>query len=180
MLYNILKNGDMIMFKPERRIIKDEHQHDQNESNPDEPTGLYPIELVRTWLQYSFLQHLSKFSYSNLVESFCQNGCPEEVYTNANSFKQYVGSMLKIPSPTDWFGINLEAIGQVCSIVCSVFLIIYSTYSVVALIIRIALFKTDTIGYLALFLRAAFPEFYLITVSNVIPWSRFCRSCRSS
>ena len=120
------------------------------------------------------MQHFSKFSYNNLVESFCQHGCPEDVYTNANTFKQFVGSMLKIPSPTDWFGINLEAIGQVCSIVCSVFLIIYSTYSVVALLIRIALFKSDTIGYLALFLCAAFPEFYLITVSSVVPTCQQC------
>ena len=159
-------NGQLLIFNPQRTLVKEEHPSKPNMTNDDQEAGIYPTEMVKQWLNYAFLQHLNKFSYTNLAEVICQGDCTQDTIADTPSFKQFINSNIMNPLPTKWFGHDIDLVERICSIACSLYLTIYCIYAAVAWIIRVAIFRKDNIGYLALFLRATFPEFYIITVNN--------------
>ena len=159
--------GQLLLFNPKRTVVKEEHPAEPNITKDDQDPGIYPTEMVKQWLNYAFLQHLNKFSYTNLAEAFCQGECSQDTFSDTSSFKHFINANMINPLPTNWFGFDIDSIGKICSIVCSIYLTIYSIYAAIAWIIRVAIFRKDDIGFLALFLRATFPEFYIITVNNI-------------
>ena len=167
-IYRNIK-GQLLLFNPQRTLVKEERPTENNQTNDDQETGIYPAEMVKQWLSYAFLQHLNRFSYTNIAEAICQGGCSQDTITDTHSFKRYINDNIMNPLPSNWFGFDIDYFGKICSIVCSLYLTIYSIYSAIAWVIRVALFRKDDIGFLALFLRATFPEFYIITVNNISP-----------
>ena len=165
-VYRSIK-GQLLIFNPQRTLVTEEHHTESNQTSDDQETGIYPAEMVKQWLSYAFLQHLNKFSYTNIADAICQGSCSQDTITDIHSFKRFIGTNMKNPLPSSWFGIDIDYIGRICSIVCSLYLTIYSVYAAIAWIIRVAIFRNDNIGILALFLRATFPEFYIITVNNI-------------
>ena len=81
--------------------------------------------------------------------------------------RDYIGGAISDLSKTAaenfiW-GINIEKVGGICSIIVVFLLVIYAGYAIVAWAIRFALFNHEGLKIGAEICRATFPAFFLIT-----------------
>ena len=157
----------MITFNPGRQIINPESTHLNTPNNTSGDGGLYSHGLVKQWLDNSYLQHWSKYSYSTLVSVFCQDEKCKAEHNNIQSMRDYIGGAISNLSRTAteniMWGINIEKVGGICSIIVVFLLVIYTGYAMVAWVIRYALFNHEELKVGAKICRATFPGFFLIT-----------------
>ena len=160
------QNDQFLTFNPKRTLIKEEMGKQYNASLPNPNTGLYPADLVKDWLNYAFLQHWSKFSYTSLANTFCQSDHCKEIQVNTDMMSQYVSNAMKTLSnpslPGLFLGIDIKDLGGRCSIAVVAVLILYTCYAIITWIIRLFLFKNDSIKTWAWLCRTTFPSFFLI------------------
>ena len=162
--------GPLLSFSPERKTVISQSSLPPNSSEPHTQSGLYPTDLVREWLGFAFLQHLSIHSYSFFSQAMCQNSECQGVHANPSTMYNYLGDTLKnisvMSNPALLIGIDLEKLGGRCSIFICILLSVYVLYAIAAWIIRFALFKDDNTNCLALACRATCPNFFLIANSK--------------
>ena len=160
-------NNLMITFNPGRQVINPESPLPSTPNNTSEDGGLYSHDLVKQWLDNSYLQHWSKYSYSTLVSVFCQEEKCKTGHSNIQSMRDYIGGAItnlsKTAAENFIWGVNLEKVGGICSIIVVFLLIIYTGYAIVAWAIRFALFNHEELKMGAKICRATFPAFFLIT-----------------
>ena len=161
------ENNQMVTFSPGRKIINPERSLPNTQNTTSKNQGLYSQDLVKDWLESSYLQHWNKFSYSTLVSIFCQSDECKSGHTNLQAMSEYVGGALatfakKTAEGMKW-GINLEKIGGYCSIVVVIMLIVYTAYGIIAWAIRFTLFNREEIKLTARIWRATFTDIFLIT-----------------
>ena len=161
------KDNQMITFNPSKTIINNVQSKHLAPNSTNENTGLYPQDLVRNWLKFSFLQHWNKFSYTSIVNMLCQNDDCKQGHTNIQAMSDYVGGALsKITTLTAGkllFGLDIEKLGQICSIIVVCLLFLYAIYFIITWTIRFTLFKQEGINIGAIICRATFPNIFLIT-----------------
>ena len=169
------KKNQMITFNPSKTIINTIQNSQHAPNSTDENTGLYPQDLVKDWLKFSFLQHWNKFSYSSLVNILCQNDECKQGHTNIQAMSDYVGGALSkfttMAANKFIFGFDIEKTGQICSIIVVGMLIMYSIYFLITWTIRFVLFKQEGINIGAILCRATFPNIFLITKDQTKPSS---------
>ena len=161
------KENQMITFNPSKTIINNVQPKHLVPNSTDENTGLYPQDLVKDWLKFSFLQHWNKFSYSSIVNMLCQSDDCKQGHTNIQAMSDYVGGALSkyttMTAEKLLFGFDIEKTGQICSIIVVGLLILYAIYFIITWTIRFILFKQEDINIGAILCRATFPNFFLIT-----------------
>ena len=122
--------------------------------------------MVKSWLQYAWLQHLNKHSYSFISQAICQDSSCQGIHRNPSQLFEMLGSAVHKATNTIesalWMGFDIELIGRRCSIAVCVLLIIYVVYWVISFCLRCAMFRGDNISCLALAIRSMFPELFLI------------------
>ena len=160
----------MIMFNPERRLINAEKKVEDTNNSTTGKEGLYSQELIKQWLDNSYIQHWNKLSYSTLVNIFCQDDQCKQGHTNIQSISAYVGgSLAKISMEAAekfMWGVNIEKIGRICSIAVIILLIIYIAYSIIAWAVRYVLFNHEGLKTGAKICRATFPDFFIYLYSH--------------
>ena len=87
--------GPLISFSPERKTVIAQISPPSNSSDPHTQSGLYPTDLVREWLSFAFLQHLSIHSYSFFSQAMCQTSECQGVHASPSTMYNYVGDTLK-------------------------------------------------------------------------------------
>ena len=89
---------------------------------------------------------------------------------NMQSMSAYVGgSLAKLSMEAAekfMWGIDIEKIGRICSIIVVILLVIYTGYAIIAWVIRYALFNHEGLKTGAKICPATFPDFFLITSNN--------------
>ena len=158
--------GPLLSFSPERKIIRSQSRLIQNSSDVHTSDGLYPKDLVREWMSFAFMQHLSIHSYSLFSQALCQTTECQGVHSSPTTMYRFVGDTMKsisaLSNPGLMLGVNLELWGGRCSILICFLLSFYVCYSLAAWGIRFVLFKDQKTNCLALICRATCPSFFLI------------------
>ena len=159
--------SQLVTYAPDRKLISTSTPPGTNITtpSPDAP-GMYPLIMVRNWLQYAWLQHLSKHSYSFISQAICQSPECQQVHTDPGHLlgmiSQAANNASKILSTKFWLGIDIEAIGRRCSIAVCIMIAIYIIYGTVTWCMRFAMFRGENVGMFALAIRSTFPEMFLI------------------
>ena len=159
--------SQLVTYAPDRKLISTSTPPGNNITtpSPDAP-GMYPLIMVRNWLQYAWLQHLSKHSYSFISQAICQSPECQQVHTDPGHLlgmiSQAANNASKILSTKFWLGIDIEAIGRRCSIAVCIMIAIYIIYGTVTWCMRFAMFRGENVGMFALAIRSTFPEMFLI------------------
>ena len=158
-------SDDLVVFSPTKSIVTEEkiQTYQNRSSSSNHNTGLYPVRLIKEFLDLSFLQHVSKYSYSFLSNVVCQHSKCVDIHTNANKMKSLIGETLASINTGSFFGLDIVWLGSRCSIAVIGLLIIYTGYALASWFIRMALFKDGQLKLWALLCRATFPSFFLIT-----------------
>ena len=160
-------NSELVTYSPERRVITTTEITSFNHTSPRPGApGLYSLQMVKNWLQFAWLQHLTKHTYSFISQAICQDNSCQGVHNDPNQLYGMLGSAVhkatNLMSASFWLGIDMEAIGRKCSIAVCIMTSIYAVYWIVSWGLRCALFKTDSISCFALTIRSTFPELFLI------------------
>ena len=171
-VYRNIKN-ELVSYSPDRKLVIPSPSAPLNASNPDgSEAGIYPKDMVQSWLKMAFLQHLSKHAYSVLSHAVCHNKNCVDVHTTPAQLYGFIGSavdnMQSAVTSTLNLGIDFEKIGRRCSIAVCIMVSLYVCYSAVTWFVRYALFKNDDIGCLALIVRATCPGLFLITKATEV------------
>ena len=159
--------SQLVTYAPDRKLISTSTPPGNNITtpSPDAP-GMYPLIMVRNWLQYAWLQHLSKHSYSFISQAVCQSPECQQVHTDPGHLlgmiSQAANNASKILTTKFWLGIDIEAIGRRCSIAVCIMLAIYIVYGTATWCMRFAMFRGENVGMFALAIRSTFPEMFLI------------------
>ena len=166
-IYLNTKN-ELVSYSPERKtVISSSVNPDDQPGTDGSRNGLYPAEMVRSWLDMAFLQHLAKHSYSVLSHAICHNPQCTSVHTAPDMLYGYMGSAIEnIRNSADnilSFGIDMELVGRRCSVAVCIMVTLYVVYALITWLVRYALFKSDDIGCAALIVRATCPNLFLIT-----------------
>ena len=159
--------SQLVTYAPDRKVISTSTPPGTNVTtpSPDAP-GMYPLIMVKNWLQYAWLQHLSKHSYSFISQAVCQSPECQQAHTDPGHLLGMIGQVAhnasKILTTKFWLGIDIEAIGRRCSIAVCIILAIYIVYGSVTWCMRYAMFRGENVGMFALAIRSTFPEMFLI------------------
>ena len=163
--------ADLVMYSPDRRLITTTGIPEANttSTSPEAP-GIYSLQMVKSWLQFAWLQHLNKHSYSFISQAICQDSSCQDVHRNPSQLFDLLGSAVhkatKIIGPSFWMGIDIEQIGRRCSIAVCALVVIYAVYWFISFFLRCAMFRGDNISCLALAIRSTFPQLFLIAKST--------------
>ena len=172
-IYRNTKN-ELVSYSPDRKVVTSSPANLDDSSEFDgSQNGIYPAEMVRSWLDMDFLQHLARHSYSVLSHAICHNSECTSVHTTPDQLYGYMGSAVKNMQNTAnsilSYGIDMEDVGRKCSVAVCIMVILYSSYSVITWFVRYALFKSEDIGCAALIIRATCPNLFLITKATKEP-----------
>ena len=159
--------SQLITYAPDRKVISPSPPPGTNLTTPSpEAPGMYPLIMVKNWLQYAWLQHLSKHSYSFISQAVCQTPECQQAHTDPGHLLGMIGQAARdaseILTTKFWLGIDIEAIGRRCSIAVCIILAVYGIYGVITWCMRYAMFRGENVGMFALAIRSTFPEMFLI------------------
>ena len=159
--------AELVTYSPDRRLITTTEMPENNQTTPQPGTpGLYSLQMVKNWLQYAWLQHLSKHTYSFVSQAICKEDNCQGIHDNPSQLYNLLGTAVRkatnIKIPGFWTGFDMEKLGRNCSIAVCALLIVYAIYWIGAWFLRCAMFKTKDISCLALAVRTTFPELFLI------------------
>ena len=134
---------------------------------------IYPPEIIKKWLETSFIQHNSKHSFEITMGNMCRGTtCNGQYLTHAEYnnvlFDQYK-KIEKLIDPLTWFGIELQRLGSCCSVTICLATAIYIVYSCIALIVRILLLQRTGIKVWSTLARACCSVCYLISMNQAEP-----------
>ena len=159
-------SNELVVFSPNKSIVTEEKvQNHQNRSSSSN-TGLYPVRLIKEFLDLSFIQHVSKYSYSFISNVVCQHSRCADIHTNTNKMKDLIGETIASINTGSFIGLDIVWLGSRCSIAVIGLLILYTGYALASWFIRMALFKDGQLKLWALLCRATFPSFFLITTTT--------------
>ena len=165
-IYRNTRN-ELVSYSPGRKNVNPTSRNLDNSSQDNSEAGIYPKDMVRSWLNMAFLQHLSRHSYSLLSQAICQSKECMSVHTTPDQLYGYIGSavynMQDAVKATFSLGVDWEIVGGRCSIAICFMVSIYVVFAVVSWFVRYALFKTSDVGCLALIIRATCPSMFLIS-----------------
>ena len=158
---------ELVSYSPSRKVINSIQTQLNSTTHDSGTAGIYPKDMVKSWLSMAFLQHLSRHSYSLFSQAICQSKDCRRVHTAPDHLYDYFGSamnnMKNAAEATFTLGLDWELIGGRCSIAVCFMIAIYVVFAVINWFVRIILLKTSDIGCLALILRATCPRLFLIT-----------------
>ena len=159
--------AELVTYSPDRRLITTTEMPENNQTTPQPGTpGLYSLQMVKNWLQYAWLQHLSKHTYSFVSQAICKEDNCQGIHDNPSQLYNLLGTAVRkatnIKIPAFWMGFDMEKLGRNCSIAVCAMLFVYAIYWIGAWFLRCAMFKTKDISFLALATRTTFPELFLI------------------
>ena len=85
--------SDLVMYSPDRRLLTTTEIPESNTTaTSPEPSGIYSLQMVKSWLQYAWLQHLNKHSYSFISQAICQDSSCQGIHRNPSQLFEMLKS----------------------------------------------------------------------------------------
>ena len=160
--------NELVSFIPQKRKIQlTATPRTNTTTQEDNKPGLYPQQMVKEWLSYSFMQHLSKHAYNLIATAACRSESCQAIHQNPSVMIGYIGNaaekMAKAMDPTTWIEDNMEKIGRKCSIAVCVMTVVYAIYYTLSLMVKFTMFKDKETGCLQTMMRAMCPGLFIVT-----------------
>ena len=158
-------SDDIVLYNPDRKIIKIDPPVEVINEDSKFENGLYSSEMVSEWFSMSYLQHFAQHSYSVILDSLCGDNCkPTDQPSGPIS---YVQSQLRkipnVPVPTLWFGLDIDYIGNRCSIVVVLVMLVNLLYNITAMVLRCCIFQRGDAKPTTSLARACCSDLFLIS-----------------